>query len=598
MDARSYCFSSLVLAFVCLTVDAYAVDPAVFEAQQKRIEVVNKVAPSVVAIFGGRGDGGGSGVLISPDGYVLTNFHVVNSAGSFMKCGLNDGVLYDAVLVSIDPTGDVAMVKLLGRDDFPYAELGDSDKVKPGDWAYAMGNPFLLATDFRPTVTYGIVSGVNRYQYPAGTFLEYTDCIQIDTSINPGNSGGPLFNDDGELIGINGRGSFEKRGRVNSGAGYAISINQIKNFMGHLRGGRVVDHATLGATVMTLHDGSVIVKNILEQSEAYRRGLRLDDEIVTFGSRSIRSTNQFKNILGIYPDGWKLPLTYRRDGRKQEIVVQLRRLHRKSEMTPGKRKRPQPRVIPRPEKPNDGEKNEGEKKEDDKKEKPKSRQIQLPGAAPAPPAKYKHMYIKKEGFANYYFNKLEQDRVLKALELMGSFSDLNGAWVFKGSTSDKRKFDLAMTDSSVGLNFNGQPAATQLLDGKDFAEKPKGSGGMLMAMHHFQLLLKHGGAKFTEFYYFGSEPLDGKGEKMDVVVSVLTGVKTRWYFDPRTNQLVGFDTTLSPDEDACEVRFQDLKEFAGRKLPSAFVVRSGGVLYNEFDVDQVVFVEGDQQAAR
>ena len=87
----------------------------------------------------------------------------------------------------------------------------------------AMGNPFLLATDFTPTVTFGLVSGVHRYQYPEGKgLLEYTDCIQIDTSINPGNSGGPLFNMNGELIGINGRGSFDKRGRVNSGVGYAI----------------------------------------------------------------------------------------------------------------------------------------------------------------------------------------------------------------------------------------------------------------------------------------------------------------------------------------------------------------------------------------
>src|SRR5207244_3457150 len=87
-------------------------------------------------------------------------------------------------------------------------------------------------TDFTPTVTYGIVSGVNRYQYPANGLLEYTDCIQVDASINPGNSGGPLFNTQGELIGINGRISLEKRGRVNVGVGYAISINQIKNIIG------------------------------------------------------------------------------------------------------------------------------------------------------------------------------------------------------------------------------------------------------------------------------------------------------------------------------------------------------------------------------
>ncbi len=94
-------------------------------------------------------------------------------------------------------------------------------------------------------MTYGIVSGTHRYQYPAGTFLEYTDCIQIDASINPGNSGGPLFNSKEELVGINGRGSFEKRGRVNVGVGYAISINQVMHFIDHLeeRPGRRPRHA-------------------------------------------------------------------------------------------------------------------------------------------------------------------------------------------------------------------------------------------------------------------------------------------------------------------------------------------------------------------
>jgi S1-C subfamily serine protease len=149
-------------------------------------------------------------------------------------------------------------------------------------------------------VTYGIVSGVHRYQEPAGSFLEYTDCIQTDASINPGNSGGPLFNLQGELVGINGRGSFEKRGRVNSGAGYAISINQIRHFMDGLRGGLIVDHATLGATVATRDDGAIVVAGILEKSEAFRRGLRPDDEVVSFAGRPIRSVNQFKNVLGIW----------------------------------------------------------------------------------------------------------------------------------------------------------------------------------------------------------------------------------------------------------------------------------------------------------
>ena len=321
---------------------AKAVDPAVLEAQKKRVEVVEKVAPAVVAIFGPGGGGGGSGVLISKDGYVLTNFHVTQGSGDYMQCGLNDGKLYDGIVVGIDPTGDVAMIKLLGRNDFPTAPLGDSDKLQAGDWSFAMGNPFLLATDFRPTLTFGIISGVHRYQYPAGTILEYTDCIQTDTSINPGNSGGPLFNMDGELVGINGRGSFEKRGRVNSGAGYAISINQIKHFMEHLKSGRIVDHATLGATVYARDDGAVVVDQILEESEAYRRGLRADDEIVSFGGRSIRSVNQFKNILGIYPKGWKIPLVYRRDGEKHTIYPRLRGLHHKSEFAA---KKPKPTIA-------------------------------------------------------------------------------------------------------------------------------------------------------------------------------------------------------------------------------------------------------------
>ena len=110
-----------------------------------------------------------------------------------------------------------------------------------------MGNPFLLATDFQPTVATASSRACIAISIPAGTLLEYADCIQTDASINPGNSGGPLFDAQGRLIGINGRGSFEKRGRVNVGVGYAISINQIKNFLGHLHSGRIVDHATLGA---------------------------------------------------------------------------------------------------------------------------------------------------------------------------------------------------------------------------------------------------------------------------------------------------------------------------------------------------------------
>ena len=232
--ARQTCSWFLLLSFCALLPRVggeegeIALDPILLEAESQRISAIQRATPSAVSVFVPGGGGGGSGVLISPDGFALTNFHVSSPAGTFMRCGLSDGQIYDAVIVGIDPVGDLAMIKLLGRDDFPYAELGDSRLAQVGDWCMVIGNPFLLASNLQPTVTWGILSGVGRYQYPSGTLLEYGDCLQTDASINPGNSGGPLYDSEGKLLGIVGRASFEKRGRVNVGVGYAISIQQAK----------------------------------------------------------------------------------------------------------------------------------------------------------------------------------------------------------------------------------------------------------------------------------------------------------------------------------------------------------------------------------
>ena len=311
-------------------------DPDVLAAEKSRVETIERVSRPTIAIFSADGKGGGSGVIISKDGYALTNFHVVAPTGPAMKVGLSDGRYVDAVLVGLDPGGDVALIKLLGKgkdkEDFPVAELGDSDTCRVGQWVYVVGNPFLLADDFKPTVTYGILSGVHRYQFPSGTLLEYADCLQTDAAINPGNSGGPMFDAAGRLIGINGRGSFEKRGRVNVGVGYAISINQIKRFVGLLKSGRFVDHASLGATVSNDSDGRVVVDDILETSDAFRRGLRYGDELVSFAGREMGSANAFKNALGTFPAGWRVPLTYRRDGKEYELNVRLAGVHREGEL--------------------------------------------------------------------------------------------------------------------------------------------------------------------------------------------------------------------------------------------------------------------------
>lgn len=184
--------ATVVMLLLAPQISMACTPQTVEEIEAARIEAIARAKRSAVCVFGPEGQGGGSGVVITPDGYTLTNYHVVQGSGNFMKCSMPDGVLYDSVLVGIDPVGDVALIKLLGRDDFPIAEMADSDQVKQGDSCFAVGNPFLLATDFQPTVSWGIVSGVHRYQYPAGTLLEYADCIQTDAAINPGNSGGPL----------------------------------------------------------------------------------------------------------------------------------------------------------------------------------------------------------------------------------------------------------------------------------------------------------------------------------------------------------------------------------------------------------------------
>jgi len=155
------CLFVLAACWPVAITQADEVDAAVRDAERARVATIAKLVPTVVAVFQRSAPAGGSGVLITHDGYALTNFHVAGE-DQFFKCGLSDGKLYDAVLVGVDPTGDVALIKLVGRENFPTATWGDSDAVRAGDWVYVLGNPFLLAADFQPTATYGIVSGVHR----------------------------------------------------------------------------------------------------------------------------------------------------------------------------------------------------------------------------------------------------------------------------------------------------------------------------------------------------------------------------------------------------------------------------------------------------
>ncbi len=319
----------LVLAMAALARAQDDVDKALEVArqhQQARVDLVDKLMPTVCAIFPGPvGRGGGSGVIIDPDGYALTNYHVIRSAkGPEVSVGLSDGRVYKAEVLGIDEGGDIAMIKLRGRDEFPYAPIGDSSRVKIGDWTPAMGNPFTLATDFKPTVTMGIVGGVDRFLAGVkNNALIYTGCIQVDTSINPGNSGGPLFNIKGELIGINGRISLSDRGRVNVGAGYAIPTNQIMFFVEALKRGQSVRHALLGVKEMEEVPEGVRLLEIRRQSAAERGGLREGDILTRVEGRPIESLTNLKNRVGERPAGSMMTFTVLRHGEAREMTVKL-----------------------------------------------------------------------------------------------------------------------------------------------------------------------------------------------------------------------------------------------------------------------------------
>ncbi len=297
-------------------------------AETARIAVVERAARSSVCIVDAQRRGGGSGVIIDEHGYGLTNFHVVANLLDTRKGfgGLSDGKLYPLEVLGIDPGGDVAMFRLTGRDRFDPSPLGDSEEVAVGDAAIAMGNPFVLADDYTPTVTLGIVTGVHRYQWGEGNQLVYSDCIQVDTAINPGNSGGPLFNARGEVIGINGRISINARGRFNVGVGYAISANQIKRFMPGLRAGLLVEHGSLVATVDDVEDRGVVFDRMYDDAPAWNAGIRPGDRLVSFAGHAIQSRNHFASVLGTYPGGWTVEVGYEREGRPHAVVTRLEAL--------------------------------------------------------------------------------------------------------------------------------------------------------------------------------------------------------------------------------------------------------------------------------
>jgi len=275
--------------------------------------------------------GNGSGVCISPDGWVLTNFHVSGPRDG-QRVRMTGGRSFVADVVGFDDKGDISLCKLRGAKDLPYCELGDSDAVAPGQAVIAVGNPFLLGNgSWEPTITHGIVSAVHRYMDNPG----YFDAIQTDAQINPGNSGGPLIAMDGRIIGINGRIDIKRfENRVNTGIGYAIPSKQIQRYMKVFRaGGRVwegyVDGLTLGEcgdpryeNVGAYGDG-VFAAGVIADSPAGRAGFEPGDILYEIEGYRIWNANRFHGVVGNWPQGETIRVKVKRRLESKELQVYL-----------------------------------------------------------------------------------------------------------------------------------------------------------------------------------------------------------------------------------------------------------------------------------
>jgi Do/DeqQ family serine protease len=268
----------------------------------------------------------GSGVIVSADGYILTNHHVIDGAEE-IKVDMNDGRTLDAKLIGSDPPSDLALLKI-SVDGLTFLTPGDSEKVRVGDVALAIGNPLGIGQ----TVTMGIISAKGRSGPGLGSG-NFEDFLQTDAPINQGNSGGALVNTIGELIGINSQ-ILPGNGGGNIGIGFAIPSNMARTVMDQLVKNGKVRRGQLGITVRRVDSDlaasmgmseakGVLVNSVRPGSAAERAGIHQADVITAIDGSPTNDTNAFRNRIASMAPGTEVTLTVLRDNREQKIRVAL-----------------------------------------------------------------------------------------------------------------------------------------------------------------------------------------------------------------------------------------------------------------------------------
>ncbi len=267
--------------------------------------------------------GSGSGVIISDDGYLLTNEHVITSADEILvKFG--DGRSFKAKIVGKDKTSDLAVLKIESPDKLSYMNLGDSDTVRVGEWVIAIGNPFGLGI----TVTCGVVSAVKR-DLSVDRDNNYRDLIQTDASINPGNSGGALVNSKGELIGINT--AIMPSGQ---GIGFAIPVNRAKRIVGDLIKYGKVKKISAGLTVQNITkeladyfnvpENGILITSVSEGSVAAEAGLVPSDIVTMIDNTKIKDVSSFDSALEKYSVGQTAVFKVLRKGKLASVKIKFK----------------------------------------------------------------------------------------------------------------------------------------------------------------------------------------------------------------------------------------------------------------------------------